>query len=126
MKRTYNNKISVKANMNISRREARVHFQRMLIVIGVILLLSIAILLGTSMKAFASSRTTDVPVYKYYTSIQIQPGDTLWDIAQEYTVNTDISVPDYIEEVRTLNHLSDTNVHSGEHIVVSYYSTEKK
>lgn len=126
MKRTYNNKISVKANINMNRRAARVYMQKRLIAIAIVLIISLVILLGTSIKAFAGSGSSDITLYKYYTSIQVQPGDTLWGIAQQYTANTNVKVSDYIDEVRNMNHLPDDTITSGKHIVISYYSAEKK
>lgn len=126
MSKRYNNKISVKAYMSMSRRAAQVRFQKKAIVITVILAILTAVLLGSGIKAFASSGRKDIPIYKYYTSIQVQPGDTLWDIAKENTVGSHVSISDYIDEVRELNHMTDSDIHSGQHIVVCYYSTEEK
>lgn len=126
MKRAYNNKISEKANISLSKREEKVRIQKILIGIAAIIIISLVILLGTSISAFASLRTKPQPLYKYYTSIEVQSGDTLWGIADEYTQGTDVVIDDYIDEVCQLNHISGKEIHSGEYLVVSYYSTEEK
>ena len=44
------------------------------------------------------------------------------DIAEEYDTNALVSRHDYIEEVKTINHINDNEViHSGNYITVPYY-----
>lgn len=66
------------------------------------------------------------PLYKYYMSYEIQPGDTLTSIAETYTANTQISVRDYITEVRENNHLYKDTIISGKKIILAYYTDECK
>jgi hypothetical protein len=66
------------------------------------------------------------PIYKYYTSYEIQSGDTLTSIAQKYTVNSNVSVQDYIDEVKKNNNLVSDKITSGHYLVISYYSDEYK
>lgn len=67
------------------------------------------------------------PVYKYYTSIKVQPGDTLWDIAEEYIDYDYYSTRmDYIYEVMKINHLITDHLTAGKKITIPYYSVEKK
>lgn len=64
--------------------------------------------------------------YKYYTSYKIQPGDTLTSIAQKYTVDTQVSVQEYIAEVKKNNKLTSDQITSGKNIIIAYYSNEYK
>lgn len=63
----------------------------------------------------------------YYTYIQIQPGDTLWSIAEAYTEGTDIAVEDYVKQLKQMNHLAkDTDtIHVGNYLTVMYRHPEK-
>ena len=64
-------------------RRAAVKAQRRTFMLGLMVLTVIVIgsvLLGTIRTQAAPAE----PSYKYYTSIQIQKGDTLWNIADEY------------------------------------------
>lgn len=126
MKREYNHNISERANERIQRREHTVRIQKRMIVITAILMISAVILLGSSIRAFAGSRDYSQPVYKYYTSIQVQSGDTLWDIADTYTREFDIDKEEYIDEVCRMNHLQNGEIHSGDYITVAYYSGQKQ
>lgn len=123
MKRIYDD---ITSKRNGAGRGDRISIQRRTIVILSIIFVSVCILLGSSIKAFAGAANQKVPVYKYYTDIEVQPGDTLWGIAQEYTKGTDVKVQDYIDEVCLLNHISEDEIHAGGHLVISYYSTELK
>ena len=59
---------------------------------------------------------------KYYTSIQIKPGDTLWDIASTYITEEYDDRNEYIREVCTINHILGNEIHAGQFLVVPYYS----
>lgn len=89
----------------------------------VILIAMLLILLGSSIRTFASSRTDGQgTMQKYYTSIRIEPGDTLWNIANSY-VTAEMSKKEFINEVCQLNHMDkDDILRSGDYIVVMYYS----
>ncbi len=60
--------------------------------------------------------------YKYYTSVEIQSGDTLWSIASEYMTEDYKNIDEYINEVCEINHISENEIHSGQYITIPYYS----
>lgn len=66
------------------------------------------------------------PTYKYYTSIRVSSGDTLWDIANEYRTEEYSSISSYISEVRKINHLKSNQITDGMYLCVPYYSVECK
>lgn len=125
MKREYNYHISAKANAWLNKRARIVRLQKCFIAIVSIIVISLIIILGSSIHAFARSKE-DAPIYKYYTSIRIEDGDTLWDIAEKYTSDYHIDKEDYIEEVCKLNQIHEDEIHSGQYITIAYYSTEQK
>ena len=124
--RQYNHKISERANENLNKRERIVRNQRRNYMIAFIILVTLGILFGTSINTFASSKTDTSSYHKYYTSIQIEAGDTLWDIADRYTKHLNISKPEYIDEICQINGISEDKIITGEYIVVPYYSNEIK
>lgn len=65
-------------------------------------------------------------IYKYYTSIEIQEGDTLWSIACQYADEEFISITEYIEELRYMNQLSSDRIFEGHYLTISYYSEQYK
>ena len=121
MKRTYNDKISLKANESLIRRAQKVQMEKRLIVVIGIIVISLGILLGSSISAFASAREK-ARTHKYYTSIQLRQGDSLWKLAGEYA-STDQSEQEFIDEVCEVNGISESNIlHSGQYLAVPYYS----
>ena len=124
--REYNDKISAKANESLKKRDVIVGRQKLLLVIAIILLVSLGILFGTSVNTLASSKVDIASYNKYYTSIRIEYGDTLWKIADEYINGFHISKEKYIEEICKLNNISEDEIHAGDYIVVPYYSVDIK
>ena len=123
--RAYNNNISAKANESLTKRERAVKMQKRIIFITLVTIVSLIILLGSSIHALANSNDNR-PVNKYYTSITVEDGDTLWDIADEYISGYNVDKAEYVNEISELNNLSDGNIHAGQSIVVAYYSRDIK
>ena len=120
--RKYNHKISERANESLRKRESVVRKQKGILAIVIVLVVALGILLGTSMNTLASSEKDIASYNKYYESICIECGDTLWTIADEYVEGFNISKLDYIEEVCQINGISEDNIHAGDYIIVPYYS----
>lgn len=105
-----------------SRREA-VRNQRIIlmsIVVVVCFVIIGSVLFGT-IKAQAASAE---PSYKYYTSIQVEKGDTLWNIAGNYITDDYADIDTYIEEICSINHIADSNIHAGQYLTIPYYSSD--
>ena len=63
--------------------------------------------------------------FKYYTSITVEAGDNLWDIADEYIdYGFYKNKNSYISEVKHINHLEEDAITAGQTLVVPYYSSE--
>ena len=62
--------------------------------------------------------------FKYYKSIEIQPGDTLWDIAEEYITEDYSSVSEYIMVLKEMNSLSTDDIQAGQNLMITYNDTE--
>lgn len=61
---------------------------------------------------------------KYYTSIRIEDGDTLWSIAKRYEKHSGKTTEDYIRELKTINLLGGDIIHAGGYLTISYYAEE--
>ncbi len=70
--------------------------------------------------------TPDVKTYKYYDSICIRYGDTLTSIANKYCSKEFRSRAEYIDEVKSINHMTDDKLITGDYIVIPYYSSEER
>lgn len=94
-----------------------------IIVMTICFVIAIAVTYG-SFISLAKSNQSDEQQRKYYTSIQIQSGDTLWEVANDYITTEYSSVNDYIKEVKHLNSLEDDKIHEGQYLTVPYYSSK--
>lgn len=72
---------------------------------------------GTSVNA-----SPDHINHKYFTTVQLESGDTLWDISKDYISSEYASMNDYIKEVETINHISRDEITAGCYLVIPYYS----
>lgn len=104
------------------QRELRRHFFISLFTICITITLALGIF---SIKTSAKD-TSEVIEIKYYTSITVADGDTLWTIANKYMGNHYDSANDYIEEVVNMNSLTNETIYAGQHLVIPYYSAEYK
>ncbi len=106
-------------------RRTRQIIERVLLTVCLIALLAI----GSSViltKATTTEEAKNV-YYKYYTQIEIQSGDSLWEIAGKYMVNGPYeSRKDYMNEIVELNQLSGTKIIKGQHLIVPYYEDTYK
>lgn len=60
---------------------------------------------------------------KRYTGIEVERGETVWDIAQEYAVPDCTTVDAMIQEIRFINGLDeDCSVQSGMFLMIPYYA----
>ncbi len=77
-------------------------------------------------KSITSSAVEEMDItYKYFKSYEIEQGDSLWSIAEEYIDYSFYdSKQEYIEEVMQINHLNSDIIVSGQCLVVPYFSCE--
>ena len=103
------------------RRELRRHF--------LIFILTLILSVGISVTFFSlrtKAQSSDEEIqYKYYKSIIIETGDTLWNLAEEYGTSEHYgSHQEYINEVMQMNGLSDDQITAGQYIIIPYYRSE--
>ena len=118
---TYNQskKVNSTSGNNRSGNRRTVMFSAVLAPLMICLLLVMS--LGISSKA-----NNEHNVYKYYTSVEVASGDTLWTIADKYMGEGCFDKQEYINEVMNLNHMYSDNITAGEYLVVPYYTASKQ
>ena len=63
--------------------------------------------------------------FKYYTSIQVSYGESLWSIARTYQDDHYDCTQDYVDEVIHINHLKDgEDITAGQYLIIPYYSSK--
>lgn len=107
--------------MNKKAEKSRIQ-TKFIVALGIIFIVSIVFF---SVVVSAKSSNPEKPLYKYYTSVQINKGDTLWDIAKEYCPDS-LNMNSYMKELKSINRLNNDEIHAGNYLTVVYYSDEYK
>lgn len=63
---------------------------------------------------------------RYYTSIEIRKGDTLWSIAGTYRKGSGMSTKEYIKELKRMNQIQTDAIDAGDFLTVVYYAESPK
>lgn len=110
---------------NYYRKQQRVKVVRrniLLLALSVIVMVMIAVMFFSfSTQASDQAHQTS---YKYFRSIEIKKGDSLWSIASCYADAHYENLADYVSEVKRMNGLSSENIQAGSYLIIPYYSTE--
>lgn len=110
----------IKNNRIRRQRQLRRH---MILAIATICLVCILAVTAGSFLSKAKSGEEET-YYKYYKSIQIEEGDTLWGLAKENMSGQYKNISSYIKEVMAMNAMTQETLIAGEYIVIPYYSSE--
>lgn len=96
------------------------------ITVGIIVCILVVALSVAFGSILVHAQSEDIaPVYKYYASIEVQYGETLWSIAQKNLDNEHYAdTQTYIKEVLRINHLTDEQIVAGQYLIIPYYSSE--
>ena len=87
-----------------------------------VIVITAGIVLASAFQAKGNSNSR----YKYYKSVEINPGDTLWSIAGNYITDEYSSMDAYINEVKYINSMGDTVITAGSSIIIPYYTGDYK
>ena len=107
--------MSISNSRKIVRRKATISFTVFILMV----LLTIICFAGAINAKAASKNYSD----KYYKSIEIMPGDTLWSIAGEYITDEYRDRTEYIEEICALNNIRQNEIQSGQDETIPYYAS---
>lgn len=108
---------------NRIRRQRQLRRHVILCLFTFLLVISLS-LIFFSFRTRAQSNDEKI-MYKYYKSIMVNNGDSLWKYAETYGDKQYYATPDdYIKEVMSMNFLEDENIISGQYLILPYYSSE--
>lgn len=85
------------------------------------LIIGFLIILVTAEPANADG-TYEGARYKYYTSVYVEQGDSLWSIAEEHWTKEYSDICVYIQEIKQLNQITSDTIQSGTYLCIPYYS----
>lgn len=121
------NNYTTLSNSKITKKQLRKKklFQIRCTICMTILFISIISILSVFPAKAKTTTNSQVNSCKYYKSIQIKKGDSLWSIAKE---NMDYehysTVKAYLNEIKTSNSITSNTIIAGAYIIIPYYSSE--
>ena len=110
---------------SINRRRRQLEVRRNICVL--ILSIAAAVVLSAFLVSISTqaSELEHGAEYKYYKSIAVTKGDTLWSIAKENMDKDHYkSVSEYVSEIKIMNAMKSDSIVSGSYIIIPYYSSE--
>ena len=102
-----------------SKNTQQIHIVTLFCTIIAIVLVALILLRSTSAQAAPAEER-----YKYYTSIRVNAGDTLWQIAGEHMTEDYKDIHEYMNEICSINHISKDEIQTGQYLVIPYYSSD--
>lgn len=109
-----------------SQRQRELKIKLTFLCIATLILVFLLGLTFGSILARAGKKDSSANTCKYYANIEVQSGDTLWNLADRYLDANYKSKEAYIEEVIRINSLaSENHIVSGQYLVMPYYEAEK-
>lgn len=118
-----NNRYTNNRRKRLSPRQRQIIFRKICALVSVIVLtISLTLLIsGCFSKAQAADNYN-----KYFKSVTIERGETLYDYADRYADFHYDSAEEYISEVAKINSINPDRIIAGNNIIIPYYSLEVK
>lgn len=111
-----------KMNAKMIRRKKRAAYKLTGILVTILIITVLSIFFSNKLVSAHSNVNNHTSKIKYYKSIQIQSGDTLWQIAEQNMSDEYDSITDYILEVKRINNLASDNIQSNQYLTIPYYN----
>ena len=113
-----------------SKRRREVYREKLILVTAAVLIaVFCSIFVATKGMRFVQAQDrseVSETTYKYYKSIELEAGDTLWDIAETYADACGLSVQEYVQELKDINGLNGDLIHEDHHLTIVYCDTVYK
>lgn len=115
----YNSAAEIRIRQNRARRNRELKRRLLIAAFSFVLLITLVILFCVKSDAHEADKVT---YFKYYKSIEIEPGDTLWSIADVYVNPEKNNKNSFVKEVCYINNIDDASaIVVGDHLVIPYY-----
>ena len=112
-------KASEKSRRDMRRRKRKHDLITGLFSLAACLVIVFILLITTTVKTNADVQ--DLATNKYYKTVHVEAGDTLWSIAEENMTAEYDDIHDYIKEIKAINNMIDSRIYADQNICVPYY-----
>lgn len=117
---------SRKATSSRSRRRKQKRsanlFKKVLLLISCVIIFTIMFSLITSKSSASSVVHAEEHLSELeFELVEIQPGDTLWSIAEDHMTPGFHDIRDYIDAIKTCNQLDTDQINYGNYLLIPYY-----
>lgn len=106
------------------RRYARI--KRMMTIVSVMIISVCVLLFGSAFASAHGTADDSLVSRKYYKSIVVNEGDSMWTIAGQYQSEEYQSRQEYIDEVMEINQMKSTTLYENQKLIVPYYGAESE
>ena len=104
-----------------AKRNRTIFLHKMMLRMAGVIAACLLCLIGVSNYAQVHADRAKEPVnFRYYTSIPVEKGDSLWSIARDYREEGFSSVEEYVEFLKEVNQLKSDLIYEGGYLIVSY------
>ncbi|MDE7184550.1 MAG: LysM peptidoglycan-binding domain-containing protein [Lachnospiraceae bacterium] len=112
-----------RALINRQKRLNQIKLHMLALAISIVTVITLSFLfISFSIKANDRGHQ---PSCKYYKSIEITNGDTLWSIANDYFDSAYYkNTREYVSEIKKVNNLTSDEIVAGSYIIIPYYSAD--
>lgn len=94
-------------------------------IVSLLLVIICSCFFGSFFSSAHDEQSSEIsPKVKYYKSIEIQKGDSLWKIAEEYISDEYDSIYEYMDELININQMdivSADMILEGDYLTIAYY-----
>ncbi len=109
--------------VNRYRRKLQVQRNISMLIVSIITVVALSIFaISISTQASGLERTAR---HKYYKSIEVSKGDTLWSIAAEnFDMEHYKNIQEYVKEIKEMNAMKSDHIMSGSCLIIPYYAPD--
>ncbi len=112
----------MKKSRNSKKNQAKKQLIRFMTALVIIIVTVCVILFTNKTVTNADESGEAAKLNKYYKTITIESGDTLWSIAKEYKSGEYKNTKEYVDELMSMNNLHSDEIMSGQKLLVAYFA----
>ena len=112
-----------RAHIQAAKKKQAIKRQALLAAVMFLTILATVFVITGCLKANQVKASSAKEENVYYKTIQVEEGDTLWTLADQYMGSNSFDRQQYIDEVKEMNHLTDDTIESGSYLMIPYVET---